>query len=385
MVDARPESGAAAPLHTAARRVRVALVSNAPAPYRVPALRMLAQCPDVALEVVYCAPPHIDTSLSATDHGFEPRYLGGRYVALDRRFLHADGRVVTLLRRLDPQVVITCGFIPTFLAAFAWARLTRRAHVVFIDGTLQSESSLSAAHRAVRRFVFAHSCAFVGASEGSSRLFAAYGVQPSRIFKAPLAIDNARFRIHPQPERTVDLLFSGRLIAHKSPLFALEVAAGVAQRLGRRVSIDFLGSGELLQELQARALALNTWVQARFLGHLAQAELPDRYARAKVFLFPTRMDTWGVVANEAAAAGLPIVVSPHAGVAGELVRDGQEGRILPLDLPTWTDAVATLLSDASQHRRMADAAQAAVSAYTFEAAASQLRLAILHAGGHADS
>ncbi len=385
MVGAGLESGAAAPLHTAARRVRVTLVSNAPAPYRVPALRLLAQCPDIALEVVYCAPPHIDTSLSAADHGFEPRYLGGRYVALDRRFLHADWRVVGLLRRLDPQVVITCGFIPTFLAAFAWARLTRRAHVVFIDGTLQSESTLSGAHRAIRRFVFAHSCAFVGASEGSSRLFSAYGVQQARIFKAPLAIDNARFRIHPQPERTVDLLFSGRLIAHKSPVFALEVAAGVSQRLGRRVSIDFLGTGELLQELQARALALNASVQARFLGHLAQAELPDRYARAKVFLFPTRMDSWGVVANEAAAAGLPIVVSPNAGVAGELVRDGQEGRILPLDLPTWTEAVATLLSDASQYRRMAEAARATVSDYTFEAAASKLRLAILQAGGHADS
>ena len=99
-----PQAGlpALTPQQAGPRPVRTVLVSNAPAPYRVPALRMLASSPDVALEVVYCAPPHIDPSLSAADHGFEPRYLGGRYVALDRRFLHADLQVVALLRRHRP-------------------------------------------------------------------------------------------------------------------------------------------------------------------------------------------------------------------------------------------------------------------------------------------
>lgn len=370
------------PSHPTTRRVRVVLVSNAPAPYRVPALRILARSPDIALDVIYCAPPHIDPSLSAVDHGFEPHYLGGRYLALDRRFLHADLRVIGLLRRLNPQVVVTCGFIPTFLAAFAWSRLARRAHVVFIDGTLQSEFDLSAAHRLVRRVVFAQSAAFVGASEGSSQLFRSYGVPDDRIFKAPLAIENERFRQGASSERDVDLLFSGRLIGHKSPLFALDVAAGAAERLGRRVSIDFLGAGELLHELEARASELGSRVQARFLGHLPQAELPAHYARAKVFVFPTRMDTWGVVANEAAAAGVPIMVTPNAGVAGELVRDGEAGRILPLDLRAWIDAVSTLLSTPSEHDRMARAAQRAVAPYTFEAAATQLHLAILQAAEH---
>ena len=58
-----------------------------------------------------------------------------------------------------------------------------------------------------------------------------------------------------------------------------------------------------------------------FHGFAAQRELPDLYRSAKVFLFPTLADVWGVVANEACAAGLPVIVSPHAGVAGELVRD----------------------------------------------------------------
>ncbi len=369
---------------TAERPLRVALVSNAPAPYRVPALRLVAQSPDIALDVIYCAPAHIDTSPASVDHGFEPHYLQGRYIALAQRFLHADMRIVPLLNRLKPDVVVTCGFIPTYLGAFAWAWLTGRSHVVFIDGTLHSESGLSRIHRLVRRLVFSRTAAFLGASEGSSNLFRAFGVDESRIFKAPLAVHFAHFQAQPPSERVVDLLFSGRLIEHKSPLFALEVAAGAARRLGRRVSIDFLGTGEQLPALQARAADLTDFVQARFLGHLPQAELPAAYTRAKIFLFPTKMDPWGVVVNEAAAAGLAIVASPHTGVVGELLRDGETGRVLPLELQAWINAVVTLLGDLTQCERMGSAARECVSTFSFETAARQFRRAILKAANRVE-
>ena len=359
---------------------RVVIVGNAPAPYRVPALRLLAGNPDISLEIVYCTHPHIDPSISSSDHGLAPRFLGGRYLAMDHRFLHSNWRVVSILESLKPDVVVTCGFIPTFLYAFSWTWLRRRRHVVFIDGTLDSEAGLSWIHRRVRRFVFARSAAFVGACEGSSRLFRSYGVPEPAIFVAPLAIANERFHAPPDADRSCDLLFSGRLIEHKNPLFALEVAAGVARRLGREVSISFLGGGRLLQELEQRARELAAYgVRARFLGHLPQTELPGHYANSRLFLFPTRMDTWGVVANEAAAAGVPVIVSPFAGVAGDLVRDSIEGRILPLELDQWVEATAALLEDDCARRRMGAAAQRRVKAYCFEQAARQLHAAIVHA------
>ena len=96
-------------------------------------------------------------------------------------------------------------------------------------------------------------------------------------------------------------------------------------------------------------------------------------------LFPTQGDTWGVVANEACAAGLPVLVSPQAGVAGELVRDGENGRVLALDVDTWAAAAAAILSDESTRRSMAVRSRELVAPYTYANAAAGLAAAFAHA------
>jgi glycosyltransferase involved in cell wall biosynthesis len=136
-------------------------------------------------------------------------------------------------------------------------------------------------------------------------------------------------------ERDIDLLFSGRLVAVKNAGFALQMAQGVAQQLARPVRLALLGSGPLEAELRAQAATLAPQVDVLFAGHVAQSEIPAWFQRARLFVFPTRWDPWGVVANEACLAGVPVLVSPFAGVAGELVRDGINGRVLPLELPAW--------------------------------------------------
>ncbi len=156
-------------------------MTNAPAPYRVPGWRSIAESEDIQLEVIYCTQPHIDTSLNAAAHGFSTHFLTGRYRAMDRRFMHSDFGVWSLLNRLRPDVVITTGFIPTYLFAFAWAIFHRVPHVAMTDGTAQSEKSLSWLHRIVRRIVFSFSSAFVGACEGSRDLYRQYRVPENQI------------------------------------------------------------------------------------------------------------------------------------------------------------------------------------------------------------
>ncbi|MDO9009029.1 MAG: hypothetical protein Q7U80_12480, partial [Thiobacillus sp.] len=109
--------------------INAVIVSNTPAPYRVPGWRRVAEAEDIHLDVIYCTQPHIDTSLDAAAHGFATHLLTGRYQAMDRRFMHSDLGIWTLLNRLRPDVVITTGFIPTYLFAFAWAVMHGVPHV----------------------------------------------------------------------------------------------------------------------------------------------------------------------------------------------------------------------------------------------------------------
>ena len=226
--------------------------------------------------------------------------------------------------------------------------------------------------------VLGRSAAFIGACEGSSDLFRQYGVAENRIHKSYLCADNEQFSC-PAPATPVDFIFCGRFVAHKQPLFALQVAHEVAMHLGRRTSIDFVGSGVMESKIRAYADEIASFVDCRILGYASQAELPRRYADAKIFLFPSEWDPWGVVANEACAAGLPVIVTPHAGVAGELIVDGVNGYIRKLDVEQWTEAAIKLLTDKALYSQFSQKSQIQVAKYNFDNAASGLTNALRQA------
>lgn len=362
-------------------KVKVVIVTNVPPPYRIPAWRLLAETVGIDLHLVFCAQPYIDTSLSPADYGFNCHFLGGHYKIMDNRFNHCNLKVWTVLNRLQPDVLITTGYVPTFLFAFAWAIVHRVPHIAMTDGTFDSEKVLSWLHKLVRHIVLNLSRSFVGASLGSQTLFKSYGIATHRIHLSCLCTDNSKFN-HPHSAQPMDLLFCGRFIALKRPLFALEVAKQTAIRLQRRVSINLVGSGILEPELHAYAAEIAEYVDCHFSGYASQSELPLHYANARLFLFPTENDTWGVVANEACAAGLPVIITPHAGAAGELVVDKVNGFVCTLDIAQWTDAVVTLLNDPKLYAEFSANSQKQVSKYNFENAAHGLLAAINQAIAH---
>jgi glycosyltransferase involved in cell wall biosynthesis len=65
-------------------------------------------------------------------------------------------------------------------------------------------------------------------------------------------------------------------------------------------------------------------------GFVNQQELPSWYAAADMLVLPSdSRETWGLVVNEAMAAGLPVVVSDAAGCSPDLVREGENGFTYP--------------------------------------------------------
>ena len=140
-----------------------------------------------------------------------------------------------------------------------------------------------------------------------------------------------------------------------------------------------LGAGDLEGEMRRAADNAVRWVDARFGGHVRQADLPRHYARSRLLLFPSAGEPWGVVANEACAAGVPVLVSPYAGAADDLVRDHDNGRVLPLDVGRWAEAAVELLHDDATWQRMSSRCIAQVRDYTYANAADGIAAAVAHA------
>ena len=86
-----------------------------------------------------------------------------------------------------------------------------------------------------------------------------------------------------------------------------------------------------------------------------------------------------MVANEACAAGLPVIVSPHAGVAGELIVEGQNGYVCDLELENWASCAAGLLSDPVRQAAFGQRSMLLVAPYCFDQAAEGMIQASLAA------
>ncbi len=359
-----------------ARVTRVAIVTNIPAPYRLPMYELLAREAGLELRLFFCSGREANREWDLAHVAVPHVFMRERVIRWRDRFIHANPDVWSALSAFKPDVVVTTGFNPTHLLAFVFAQSRGLPHVAMTDGTAASESVLTFVHRWARRLVYQRTQAFVGASDGSFELYRRYGVQASAMFKSHLCADNLAFAETPPVDRTYDFIFCGRFVEGKLPLFAIEVAAQTSRQLGRRMRMLLVGSGPLDARMRQQAESSVNEVEAHFVGFARQADLPGHYARAKLMLFPTMGDTWGVVANEAFAAAVPVLVSDRAGVAGDLVVDRESGRVLPSDIKLWVNAAAELLSDEPLWQRMSACALAAVQPYNYANAASGLAAAV---------
>ena len=89
----------------------------------------------------------------------------------------------------------------------------------------------------------------------------------------------------------------------------------------------------------------------RMLGELDEHRLAEAYVAADVFALLSTHEPWGVVVNEAAASGLPLVLSDRVGAARDLLRDGENGLLVPADDPETAAAALGSLLDADRRRR----------------------------------
>ena len=362
------------------RVLRIALVANLPPPYRIPIYQRIAETPGIQFRAFFCCKREPNRHWDLPTLDFDHCFLKERFVTINGRYIHNNPDVIPALHRFDPDIVITNGFNPTHLYAFTYAMVRGLIHVPMTDGTDVSEQTLSVIHRSVRQLIYAKTEAFVAASRGGHRLYQQYGISDEHRFTSCLCIDNDIFvRASETTEKRYDFIFSGRLENVKNPFFALEVADETAKRLQRKVSILFVGSGNQEEKLQ-RTAALNAdRVEATFHGFAAQGELPALYASARIFLFPTTWDPWGIVANEACASGLPVIVSPHAGVVGELVIDRENGFVQELDTQKWSKKAAQLLTQQSLYERFSNRSRELANNFTFDRAAEGLIAACRHA------
>ena len=151
----------------------------------------------------------------------------------------------------------------------------------------------------------------------------------------------------------IRLLYVGRISREKD----LDILADAFRRLrndGLPVQLFVVGHGPYSEKF-ARTLP-----EAVFTGYLTGKELATAYASADIFVFPSTTDTFGNVILEAQSSGVPVIVSDSGGPK-ELVEDRTNGLITrSRDVDDFTQAISSLVTDATLRQRMGAAARKSV-------------------------
>jgi glycosyltransferase involved in cell wall biosynthesis len=102
-------------------------------------------------------------------------------------------------------------------------------------------------------------------------------------------------------------------------------------------------------------------------------EIPRLFAASDLLVFPTLRDCWGMVVNEALAAGVPVLGSRYAGAAEELLCGDDVGRLIdPLVPDSLDEALVAAVRDAQWASTSPTRLRAALKGYSSEATADAI-------------
>lgn len=311
--------------------IRAAFISVVPSPYQRDLFAALAGRPEVELSVQYLEAAAPDSPWP--EKALQPweEVLRGHWFALRGRRFHVNWRP-TPHRACDVVVLNTL-----MSATGQWLMRTLREPWLFWGERLSRGRAI---HRAITAPLHrAAGLAAIGTL--AERDYRARFPEP-RTFNIPYYCELAPFATSPRvPDEKVCFLFCGQMIARKGVDLLLRAFA----ELDERARLLLVGrEADLPGWLAALPKAVRRRVE--YAGFQAPEALPSFFARADVFVLPSRYDGWGVVVNQALGAGLPIICSDAVGAAYDLVQPEVNGLRVPAgNAEALTAAMRRLLNE----------------------------------------
>ncbi len=183
----------------------------------------------------------------------------------------------------------------------------------------------------------------------------------------PNGIDADAWRTEPAPRSpsTVTITSVMRLSRRKRPMPLLRILRRLRERVSPSIGLHavIIGEGPLRAKMMdyLEAHDMQRWVSLP--GRLERSDIRHIFSQSDLYVAPAELESFGIAALEARAAGLPVVASRHGGV-GEFISDGAEGFLTGSD-NEMVYALAALSRDRQTRERIAEHNRAVQPAVTW--------------------
>jgi D-inositol-3-phosphate glycosyltransferase len=208
-----------------------------------------------------------------------------------------------------------------------------------------------------------------------------YGVSPGRLTVVPCGVDIEKFRpldaraarasLGLDPDVPV-LLFIGRI----EPLKGIDVLIRAASQLDGKFQLLVVGGDEKdaqkTHDLHVLAEEVGVEGKVVFGDAVPHDELPRYYNAASICVVPSYYESFGLVALEAMACGVPVIASRVGGLK-ETVQDGRTGYLVPWRCPEpFAERLDLLLTNEPLRKSLGEEARQVAERYRWPVIAEQV-------------
>ncbi len=334
---------------------RVLLISNVPQPYRIPLFNELDRQfkeKNIELKIVFGSKGY-SRRKSVIDYSeikFNYEILKSLKIHFgnnEKTFFTYSG-INKIISNFRPDKIIVSGFSPATIKI--WVRsFFQKADYVIWSGAWEFPGRLDSWLRKwERKLLIKRASAFVAYGSKAKEYLIKMGARAEKVHIAINTVDTKFFSsetnrirsIIKKPEKP-HLIYVGYLVPRKNVSKLIEIIDRLSKKRTDFV-LDIIGDGDekLLLEKMVTEKKLNDII--KFHGFVQKNNLPKYLAASTCFLFQTDFDVWGLVVNEAMAAGIPVISSLNAGATYDLIVENKTGFVL--DYNNLKDAVTTINS-----------------------------------------
>ncbi len=192
----------------------------------------------------------------------------------------------------------------------------------------------------------------------------AEGVPEAKVIEIPFGVDTTRYVPAPDPTpHPFRVIFAGQVSIRKGVPDLLESWRRLAWS-----DAELWIVGALSHDFAPLRQRWANLPGAAFIPHTSN--LAARLQTCDLFAYPSIEEGSALVTYEAMACGLPVVTTPNA---GSVVRDGEDGFIVPIrDVDALCDRLQCLRDDAALRARMSRSAREHVEQFTWSRYQAQL-------------
>jgi len=356
--------------------MKTVYLTNIPAPYREDCHEIVYKNLNRNYLVIYCSKTESDRKWKLERRTYRKIFLKDSSIKFKKKNIYIGFDIINILNKENPNIIILNGLAPTMIFAFIWAKIKNCKIIASTDANILTENlqGINFIQKLIRILIYKRFDAYIGASKKSLKLFEFYGAKAkNKFFVSHYSYPTKKLNNCPIGKRQYDIILCGQFIKRKLYDFSIDVIEKLIVEK-KELNIKIIGYGPMKDHVLNRLNKLG--VNYNYRGSIDPSKIIKEFSTAKLFLFPTKSDGWGVVANEACIAGTPVITCNNAGAANELIINNFNGLVLKLKVKLWSQEIIKILNNERKLKKYSKNASIFVKNFDSSAAAKKIIMAV---------